>query len=239
MESSTPPRYYSLLPQKPFAQGKCCNAHSYHFSILHLTQNYSFKQHNLCLPCCICLLKINPCGSRTGLQILSLSAQPWQGSGRNCVISGKGSIWGRITSACAGISCQEFLLGIVCCGNASARLQPSWWAPSSSSWALPLELDVPVVPWESETLQRAAQSFCACCQQNLLRRSFSRSSSFGLPFFLVFHDIPRKGEHGGNVLMKESLWFFFPRWIAKEAKQVKPDQMPLAGVNWGSFRCHS
>lgn len=49
------------------------------------------------------------------------------------------------------------------------------------------------------------KSFCACCQQSLLRRSFSGSSSFGLPFFLLFNDIPRKGEHGGNVLVKESL----------------------------------
>lgn len=101
---------------------------------------------SLCLPCYIWWLKINPCGSRPGLQILSLSVQLWQGHGRNCVISGKGSIWGIITSACSGISCQEFLSGIVSCGNASAPLQPSWWAASSSSWALPLVLDLPVVP---------------------------------------------------------------------------------------------
>lgn len=28
---------------------------------------------------------------------------------------------------------------------------------------------------------------------------------------------------------------FFLRWIAKEIKPVKPGQMPLAGVNWGSL----
>lgn len=94
---------------------------------------------------------------------------------------------------------------------------------------MPLELDAPVVPHGLETLQRAAQSFCACCQQSLLRRSFSGSSSFGLPFFLLFNGIPGKGDTGGECAC-EGVANFFPEMDCKGNKTGKawPD-----ALGWG------
>lgn len=154
------------LPNPMLKERKCCSAHLYHLGDLAFDTD-------LPLPSawwwrlCSSLLKINPC--RTGLdyrtgKILSLSAKLWHSEWQRLLIGGEGSTWSRMASVCGGTSCQEFLGGtrhIVCCSDAFGE------------------------PRCLESLKHCKghfRSLCAFCQQSLLGRCFSGSSSFGLLF---------------------------------------------------------